>query len=162
MGRWKDEYHIVKAFLKQGTTRDLAKGLIDMKAFVGDKTPVYWYAEDNFLQDIILKELHAAFTELQSNIALSSDSRKKAEKFTRIETALEPLNSNGRLYLNEAEKSNPSMIILEDQFKALGPGSKAHDDGPDAAEGAKQIIDIKYFVETPMILGKRQSHSKRF
>ncbi len=162
MGRYKEEYHIIKAFLKQGTTRDLAKGLIDIKDFVGDKTPVYWYAEDNFLQDIILKELHAVFTELKSSIVLSADSRKKAEKLTRIETALEPLNSNGKLFLNEAEKSNPSMVILDDQFKALGPGSRAHDDGPDAAEGAKQIIDLKYFVDTPMIIGKRQSHSKRY
>lgn len=162
MGRYKEEYHIVKAFLKQGTTRELAMGLIDIKNFVADKTPVYWYAEENFLQDIILKELHEKFTELKSTIAISSDTRKKPDKFTRIESALEPLNSNGRLYLNENEKSNPSMLILEEQFKALGPGSKSHDDGPDAAEGAKQIIDQKYFIDTPMILGKRKINSKRF
>jgi hypothetical protein len=162
MGRIAQEYHIVKAFLKQGTSSELAKGLIDIKEFVGDKCPVYWYAEDNFLQDLILKELHEAFQQLKSTLNLSSDNRKKADKFTRIETALEPINTNGKLFLNDAEADNPSMKILEEQFKAIDPGSKAHDDGPDAAEGAKQIIDQKYFVETPVILGKRPQNSKRY
>jgi phage terminase large subunit-like protein len=162
MGRWKDEYHIVKAFLKQGTSSELAKGLVDIKQFVNDQCPVYWYAEDNFLQDIILKELHEAFQQLKSTINISSDTRKKADKFTRIETALEPLNTNGKLYLNESESDNPSMKTLEDQFKAIDPGSKAHDDGPDAAEGAKQIIDQKYFVEQPIILGRRKLNNQRY
>lgn len=162
MGRWKDEYHIVKCWLKQGTTRELAKGLIDLKEYVNDVCPVYWYAEENFLQDIILKELHEVFTQLKCTINISPDTRKKADKFTRIETALEPINTNGKLYLNEAEKENPHMQTLEEQFKALEPGTKTHDDGPDAAEGAKQIIDGRYFEDTPMKLGQRRSHSKRY
>lgn len=162
MGRYKEEYHIAKAFLKQGTTRQLAQGLIEIKNFVGEKTPIYWYAEENFMQDIILKELHEMFTELKSTIVISPDARKKPDKFTRIESALEPLNSNGRLFLNESEKANPSMLTLEEQFKALAPNSKSHDDGPDAAEGAKQIIDQKYFVDVPIITGKRHVNSKRF
>jgi hypothetical protein len=162
MGKFKDEYHIVKAFLKQGTTRALAQGLIDIKGFVNNQSPVYWVAEQNFLQDIILKELHAAFQELKSSISISPDDRKKVDKFTRIESALEPLNTNGKLFLNEREADNPSMKILEDQFKALEAGSKAHDDGPDAAEGAKQIIDQKFFIETPGVWGKRKPNSNRF
>lgn len=162
MGRIKDQYHIVKAFLKQGTTRQFAEGLVDIKNFVGEKTPIYWYAEENFMQDIILKELHEMFKELRCSIVISPDKRKKPDKFTRIESALEPLNSTGRLFLNEAEKANPSMLTLEEQFKALAPNSKSHDDGPDAGEGAKQIIDSKYFQEVPMILGRRTHNSKRF
>jgi phage terminase large subunit-like protein len=162
MGKWKDEYHVLKCFIKQGTTMDLAKGLIEIKAFVGDRCSMYWYAEENFLQDIILKELHEVFTKLKSNINIAPDKRKKPDKFTRIETALEPLNTNGKLYLNEAEQANHHMQILEEQFKALEPGTKSHDDGPDACEGAKQIIDSKFYQDTPMILGSRKPHSKRF
>ncbi len=162
MGRIKNEYHIIKCFLIQGTTREFAKGLVVIEEYVNNKVPVYWYAEEKFLLDIVKKEVNDNLTELRSKIVLTADTTDKGDKFTRIEAALEPLNSNGRLFLNEAEKSNPSMVILEDQFKALGPGSRAHDDGPDAAEGAKQIIDQKHFVDTPMLIGKRQSHSKRY
>lgn len=162
MGRHKDEYHIVKAWVKQGTTRELAQGLAEIKNFVGDKCPVYWYAEENFLQDIILKELHDVFNKIGCTILLSADTRKKPDKFTRIETALEPLNTNGKLFLNEAEKSNPHMQTTDEQFTALEPGSKTHDDAPDAAEGAKQIIDSKYFVAAPMKMGARRNHDKRY
>lgn len=162
MGKIKDEYHIVKAFLKQGTTSALAAGLKDMQAFVADRTPVYWVAEENFLQDIILKELHEGFKQLQCTIVFTPDKRKKADKFTRIESTLEPLNTNGKLYLNEAEKANPSMKVLEEQFTAIEQGSKAHDDGPDAAEGAKQIIDQKFYVSTPGTWGKRKPNTKRY
>jgi hypothetical protein len=162
MGKYKDEYHLVKCWLKQGTTRELAIGLIDIKNFVGDKCPVYWYAEENFLQDIILKELHDVFTQLRSSISIVPDKRKKPDKFTRIESSLEPINTNGKFFFNEAEKDNHHMQIMDDQFRALEPGSKTHDDGPDACEGAKQIIDSKMYTEVPMRLGNRVAHSKRY
>lgn len=162
MGKFKDEYHIVKAFLKQGTSRDMAIGLESINKWVAGRVPVYWVAEEVFLLDIIIKELHTAFKELKSNIVITGDSRKKPDKFTRIEATLEPLNSNGRLFLNEEEKDSPHMQTLKEQFMALMPGSKTHDDGPDASEGAKHIIDTKYFVETPLILGARKPNLKRY
>ncbi len=161
-GKWKEEYHVLKAFLKQGTTSELAKGLVDINAFVNGKAPIYWYAEENFLQDIILMEVQKELTFLKSNIVISPDKRAKADKFTRIEAALEPINTKGKLFLNESEKDNPSMKILEEQFMAFGPKSKAHDDGPDAVEGAKYIIDSKFFSEVPIIIGRRQSNQKRY
>lgn len=162
MGKHKDEYHIRKCWLKQGTTRDLAIGLVDIKSYVNDQCPMYWYAEENFLQDIILKELHDGFIALKSSISIVGDKRKKPDKFTRIETALEPINTNGKLFFNEDEKQNIHMQVLEEQFKALEPGSKTHDDGPDATEGAKQIIDNKFYQDAPMKIGARQPNSKRY
>lgn len=162
VGKYRDEYHILKAFLKQGTTRDLAAGLADINSYVAGRVPVYWYAEENFLQDIIRKELHGELQKMRQNIVISPDSRKKPDKFTRIEAALEPLNSNGKLWMNAAERDNPSMLVLEEQFKALSPKSKAHDDGPDAVEGAKQILDAKYFADVPITVGKRFKSPKRY
>ena len=96
-------------------------------------------------------------------IPLKGDERKKAEKFTRIESLLEPLNSNGKLYLNEAEADNPHMQRLEEQFLALEPGSRAHDDGPDAVEGAVFIINGKIVVDTAALrIGNHRPNSKRF
>jgi len=162
MGKWKEEYHVLKCFIKQGTTRALAAGLIDIKNYVAGRTAIYWYAEENFIQDIILKELHGDISDLKETISISGDNRKKPEKFHRIESTLEPLNAKGKLWLNEAEQDNPSMQTLDEQFTALEPGSKTHDDGPDACEGAKHIVDTKNYSEVGMHLGARQSNSKRF
>lgn len=162
LGRKGNEYHLHKCFLKQGTTRDLAVGLVDIKRHVNGATPIYFIAEENFLQDVVLKELNEHFTDLKESIMVSGDPRKKGDKFSRIESALQPLNDNGRLWLSEAEKDNPSMMILDEQFRALQPKSKAHDDGPDATEGAKQIIDEKYFEAVPPTIGNRQPNSKRY
>lgn len=162
MGKYKDEYHVQKCWLKQGATRELAQGLIDIKNFVGGKTALYFYAEENFLQDIILKDLHDIFQSLRSTISVSPDTRKKPDKFSRIESTLEPLNTNGKFFLNLAEKNNPHMQVLEEQFLALEQGSKAHDDGPDACEGAKHIIDQKFYIDTPIFFGARVHNNKRF
>lgn len=162
VGKWKEEYHVLKAFLKQGTTSELAAGLVDINAFVNGKCPIYWYAEENFLQDIILKEVQESLSSLKSSIVISPDKRAKADKFTRIEAALEPINTKGKLYLNESERDNPSMKTLEEQFMAFGPKSKAHDDGPDSVEGAKFIVDSKYFSEVPIVIGRRQTNQKRY
>ena len=102
------------------------------------------------------------FTALKSTIVIVGDKRKKPDKFTRIETTLEPLNTKGKLFLNEEEKGNVNMQTVEEQFKAIEQGSKTHDDAPDAAEGAKHIIDTKFYVDQPMVFGMRKSHSKRF
>ena len=67
----------------------------------------------------------------------------------RIESLLEPLHRNGKLYLNEDEKDNPGMKKLDEQFVAFAPGSRAHDDGPDAVEGAIWIINGKAGLKDP-------------
>ena len=162
MGKFKEEYHLHKCWGKQGTTQELAKGLIDIKNYVGNKTALYFYAEENFIQDIILKELHNDITALGSTISISPDTRKKPDKFHRIESTLEPLNTNGKFFLNEAERDNPHMQTLDEQFTSLSPGGKSHDDGPDAAEGAKHIIDSKNYDGSGMTLGARKVNPKRY
>jgi hypothetical protein len=162
VGKYKDEYHILKCYVKQGTTFQLAEGMAEINKFVNGVAPVYWIAEENFLQDIILKELRQCFTQLGCNIAIVGDNRKKPDKFARIEATLEPLNRNGKLFLNEVERSNPSMQTLEEQFKALEPGSRSHDDAPDAVEGAKHILDKKFMEQQPIKVGARPINSRKF
>jgi len=103
----------------------------------------YYFMEEVFLQDILLKEFYAAGKRSGKVIPICGDRRSKPEKFMRIESLLEPLNRNGKLFLNENEKHNPHMQRLREQFLALAPKSRAHDDGPDAVEGAVWIINNK-------------------
>lgn len=164
MGRWKDEYHIIKAYVEQTTTSKMIDWYYEIDAWVNDRVPVYYYMESNFIQDSLVREFYNASIDRHKVIPLKGDTRKKPDKFTRIESALEPLNANGKLILNAAEKDNPHMKQLEDQFLHIEPGSSAHDDAPDAVEGAKYILDTKSTVidqDTLKVL-KKKKHTKRF
>ena len=49
----------------------------------------------------------------------------------------------GKLIFNYKLQNNIHLENTESQFLALSPKSKAHDDAPDAVEGAKFIVDNK-------------------
>ncbi len=148
-GKFKDEYHIHKAVVRQTTTSKFAEGLVEIERFVNGQVPVFWVAEEVLLLDIIKKELQGYLKRLGSKIIITPDTRKKGEKISRIEAALEPLNRNNQLFLNAKEKENPDMMVLDGQFIGLEYGNnKAKDDGPDSVEGGKFIIDQKVIVNT--------------
>jgi len=140
VGRILDEFHVIKAYIEQTTTAQMTEWLYDVMTFVGNST-CYYYMEELFMQDSILQAVRDAGRDGRPVIPIIGDRRQKQDKFTRIECLLEPLNRNGKLYLNEAEQNNPHMLRLEEQFLALSPNSNAHDDGPDAVEGAIWILN---------------------
>lgn len=142
VGKWQDEFHVLKCYLEQTTTARMIDWHYAMMETVGPQA-CYYYMEEVFLQDVILNQFYSEGRLRGKTIPISGDRRKKPDKFTRIESLLEPLHRNGRLYLNEAEKNNPHMLRLAGQFLALSPGSRAHDDGPDAVEGAVWMINNK-------------------
>lgn len=164
MGKWRDEYHILKAFGIQGTTAKFCEGLVDIEKFVDNKVPVFWVSEEVFLLDIIRKEIQSILSDLKSKIIITPDTRDKGDKLTRIEAALEPLNRNGKLWLNQREADSMGMKLLEGQFIALEYGNKkVHDDGPDATEGAKFIIDSKDFGDSSKVItGKKLYNKNRY
>lgn len=161
MGKWRDEYHILKAFGIQGTTAKFCEGLVEIEKFVDNKVPVFWVSEEVFLLDIIRKEIQSILKDLKSKIIITPDTRDKGDKLTRIEASLEPLNRNGKLWLNQREAESVSMKVLEGQFIALEYGNKkVHDDGPDATEGAKFIIDSKDYNDSTKVVTGRKIHNK--
>lgn len=143
VGRWKSEFHVIKAFCDQTSTAAMVDWHYQLADWVNGRVPVYYFMEANFLQDTILAEFWAEAAKRGKVIPIKGDKRKKQDKFTRIESLLEPLNSNGKLFLNESERKNPHMVTLEEQFKMIEPGSRAHDDAPDAVEGAVFLINQK-------------------
>jgi hypothetical protein len=119
----------------------------DYRELVGQRTGLYNYIEAGSLQDTFYQELflprliEAGRTKGQ--LSISPDHRSKPDKFTRIEATLEPLNRQGRLIFNEAERTDPHMMTLRDQMLAIEPKLGAHDDGPDALEGGVWMINSK-------------------
>lgn len=164
VGRWKDEIHVIKAYLEQTTTANMIDWHYQIADFVNDQVPVYYFMESNFIQDTILKEFYKEGEKRGRIIPIKGDDRKKDQKLVRIEAALEPLNRNGKLILNEDEKNDKHMQRLDEQFLALEPGSKAHDDGPDAVEGAVNIINRKKSAMSKdnFKVIKKKVSSKRF
>jgi predicted phage terminase large subunit-like protein len=103
---------------------------------------VYFYMESNFIQSMHLEEFRKHGEGKGDLIALRGDSRKKPDKFARIE-ALEPLFSQGIIFFNEKEKDSKGMQTLIEQLLLFQRGSKIHDDAPDALEGAIYLLQRK-------------------
>ena len=141
-GKWRDEYHIIKAFVFQGTVAQMIDNHFAIMDLVGS-CACFYLMEQVFLQDMFLKEFYDTSRQHNRTIPIAGDKRTKPDKFVRIESLLEPLNRNGKLYLNEDEKDHPGMKTLAEQFLAFAPGSRVHDDGPDAVEGAIWTINNK-------------------
>ena len=69
--------------------------------------------------------------------------------------------SEGNLILNEAERDNPHMKELEDQFKLFTLTMRYPADGPDAVEGANRIIDELIRRIEPPVFRSRKDVRKR-
>lgn len=152
VGFYKGEFHVIKAFCDQTSTANMVQWHYEIKAYVNGRSSVYYFMESNFLQDVILRQFHEIGSNYADVVPIKGDERKKPDKFTRIESALEPLHRNGKLYLNEREKDNPHMKTLAEQFEAFGPRNRSHDDAPDAVEGAVFKIQEKFKALNPDVL----------
>ncbi|NCX95508.1 MAG: hypothetical protein EBX41_03700 [Chitinophagia bacterium] len=139
IGKHQAEYHILQCYVAQTTIAQMLEWHIAIMEYLNG-TPCYFYMEAVFLQDIIIKQLNDMATEHGIHLYIREDKRTKPHKYTRIESLLEPLYRNGNLYISQAEAHSPQTALLQSQFKAFAPGSTAHDDAPDAVEGAIWLL----------------------
>ncbi len=160
VGKWQEEFHVIKCYLEQTSTANMINWHFDMMELVGEKA-CYYLIEENLMHDALAKAFSEEGRKRKTIIPIRPDKRSKQDKFTRIESLLEPLNSGGKLYLNANEKDNPHMMRLEEQFLAIAPKSRAHDDGPDAVEGAVYILNNKTALLKPgsfMAIKTKENH----
>lgn len=160
-GKLGGRLYVIKTFLAQALNAEFIDWYVRLLEFVGGKTNVYCYMENNKLQDPFFQQVFkplVAKVRREQKIALfiRGDEEKKTDKATRIEANLEPLNREGNLILNEAERDNPHMKELEDQFKLFTLTMRYPADGPDAVEGANRIIDeLIRRIEPPVSVQER-------
>lgn len=134
-GKTGSELHLIDCFVRQATTGEMVRWLYDLYERLPEDASVSFFMEAIFLQDMILDEF-AKEGELRGyQLPVSGDYRKKPDKLQRI-TDIAPLWERGFVYYNEALKDSPDMQAGIDQTLALEKGSSAHDDAPDADEGA--------------------------
>jgi phage terminase large subunit-like protein len=161
VGELDGKFYVIKAFVEQTTTAKMIDWHYDIQDLVAQKNTVYYYIESNFMQDTFLEEFRKA-GKSRGYIPINGDDRKKPDKFTRIEATLEPLNRQNRLILNEAERDNPHMRRLEEQFKAIEPNLSNHDDGPDMVEAAVFIINTKLAAMRPIVVVGAKPNLKKW
>ena len=166
MGRLGDTYYIINCRLDHVINSRFVDWYYELTDFTEERSQLYHYIENNSLQDPFWEQVYQPlFKEANKinkmQIYPTPDDRKKPDKFVRIEGNLEPLNRNGKLVFNEAEKNNPNMKRLEEQFKAVEPTLAAHVDGPDAVEGAVYILSKKTGYSGNFRTGKYSTNKRR-
>ncbi len=140
-------FYIYKGFLDQASNSTFVQWFYDLRDYVNERTMVYFYIENNTLQDPfyeqVFKPMFLEMGKKKGYINITPDNRKKPDKAIRIEGTLEPLNRNGQLIFNEQEKDNPHMQRLIDQFQLFNMQLKSPADGPDSIEGGVWILNNK-------------------
>lgn len=148
LGKINGRLYIIKTFLDRGLNAEFIQWYVQLLDFVGGRCPVYCYMENNKLQDPFFQQVfqplvRKARREQGVELYIRGDEDKKTDKATRIEANLEPLNREGNLIFNEAERDNPHMKRLADQFRLFNLQLTYPADGPDCVEGGNRIIDRK-------------------
>lgn len=148
IGKYRRVYYIIKGFLARETNANYIEWFYEIKEYVGSQTVVYYYQENNSLQDPFFDQVFKPLIRLanddkKDNLYIRADDRAKIDKASRIEANLEPIDRNGGWIFNEDEADNPHMKELRDQFKLFEMSLPYNADGPDCVEGGITILDSK-------------------
>ena len=169
LGILEGKLYVITGYLDRVTNAEFVEWYYFIDTYVNERNQVYNYIENNKLQNPFYEQVFIPlFAQARQNhnkiINISPDGRTKPDKFARIEGNLQPLNAQGNLILNEAEKGNPHMQRLEEQFLMINPRLSAPADGVDCVEGGFFIANQKMSALAPnaITFGIRNINSKRF
>jgi hypothetical protein len=122
------------------------------------------YIENNSLQDpfytqVIQPLIKTRTKEKARNDRppITPDTRKKPDKFARIDGTLEPLNREGNLIFDIELKGTPHMVRMEEQMLGVNETSKTMD-GPDALEGAVWKIQKRSAKEDTAYVAEQRAN----
>lgn len=160
IGKLDDRFYIIRAFVSHCTNAEFIAEYFRMRDYVGGRTNVYYYMENNKLQDPFFSQVFMPLlreeVKRQGTLNIKGDEAKKTDKATRIEANLEPLVREGTLLFNEEEKNNPYMQELVNQFSLFDGSLKYCADGPDAVEGGVAIMSRKERELSPILTSSLQ------
>lgn len=148
VGKYKGKYYIIKGFCARETNDNYIEWFYKLVEWVGTQTTVYCYQENNSLQDPFFEQVFKPIIRAKNkakgtSLYINADERKKADKATRIEARLEPVDREGGWIFNEDEADNPHMKELRDQFSLFELSLPYPADGPDCIQSAFDILDQK-------------------
>ena len=167
MGFLDGKYYIINCRLDHATNAEFVDWLYDLSTEVPQGVQLYNFVENNTLQDPFYQQVIVPLFNEKAKTAgainITPDTRKKPDKFDRIEGNLEPLNRLGKLIFNDAQSGNPHMKRLEEEFLLLEPKLGAPADGADAVEGCVFKINEKISQSAPdaIRVGHRPRNRRR-
>lgn len=167
MGYKDGIFYIINARDDHATSAQFVDWFYEINQQVPQGVQVYNYIENNTLQDPFYQQvflpLFAERGKKDGFLNISPDTRKKPDKFSRIEGNLEPINRQGRLVFNIDMKGNPHMDRLSEEFTLLTEQMKAPADGADCTEGAFFILNgkIRTHEINSLSIGRRPHNRKR-
>lgn len=130
------ELHQLRCFCRQCTVGELVRWLYDLyEEMLELDVAVLYYMEANFMQDTLLDEFDEEGEYRGHVLPLTPDKRQKPDKYQRIES-ISPLWERGKVFYNSDYKEDPDWEAGLAQTIAFEKGTNAHDDSPDADEGA--------------------------
>lgn len=136
----KSELHLIDCFVRQSTTGEMVRWLYDLyDRSLEEGASIQFYMESNLMQDTALDEFQTEGELRGYQLPIMPDYRKKPDKLQRIESVA-PFWERGQVFYNEALKDTDDMQVGIEQTLSLEHGSRAHDDAPDADEGAIYIL----------------------
>lgn len=138
-GKVGSTLYLIKAFVRQCTIVEMVRWMYDFHESLPSDVTCQYYMEANFLQSILYDEFETEGQQRGYQLPIRADKRSKPDKFLRIEN-ISPLYERGFIIYNKALKEDKDMIRATDQLLAFEKGSSAHDDSPDADEGAIWIL----------------------
>lgn len=147
IGYYEGKFYVYTGWLDHVVNAEYVNWYYYARDYVAERTQVFYFIENNKLQapfyEQVFLPLFAEKGKKEGFIPISPDTRKKPEKFDRIEGNLEPLNRQGKLILNVEEENNPHMQRLKEQFLLINRQMKAPADGVDCVEGGWYIANAK-------------------
>lgn len=168
LGAHHNKFYIYKAYVDHTTNSTFIDWLYLLRDYVGGRTQLYTYIENNTLQNpfyeqVLLPLIHEKAEHWGGMLSITPDEAPKPHKWYRIEGTLEPLVRQGRLVFNQREGKDPHMDRLQAQFLSANPNSRTLD-GPDAVQGAIKIIQDKIAAGSNggVTIIRRKPNPKRF
>ncbi len=157
-------YYLYKCWLDTMSNSSFIDALFEAYAICKDKKvdTLKVYIENNSLQNPFYEQVLLPLIRNKSKdtgiaLPVTPDTRRKGDKYTRIEGTLEPLNRLGNLIFNIKEKENPNMQRMEGQMLGVSPKQKKMD-GPDMLEGGVWILQRRTFrVSHNHVIAPRQN-----
>lgn len=169
IGIYNGVLYIITGYLDHVTQDEFVNWYYYQKDYVKDKTQLCNYVENNKLQDPFYQQVFVPIFDRKAiekgyRIPIKPDERSKPDKFVRIEGNLEPINRAGKMIFNEAEKDNPHMKRLIEQFELFDDGLPAPADGPDCIEGGYFILQqlLATLSAGSYTVGARFNNKQRF
>ena len=147
LGFLGSKFYLYKCWVDNTTNSHFIDWLFLAQAYVGDRTALYSYIENNTLQNpfyeqVLLPLIFEQSKQTGISLPITPDTQEKPDKWVRIEATLEPLVRTGQLVFNIDEKDDPHMTRMISQFLTASANSRTLD-GPDAVQGGVKIIQTK-------------------